>query len=84
MERLETATNLPKKRNKSKDLKKSKTKPAAPYENVKSRLLQSIESSRQKSNQKYFNPDRMRHFANKENEDSKSIHQSNSKYAGDS
>jgi septal ring factor EnvC (AmiA/AmiB activator) len=71
MERIDTATNVSKKRTKSKDLKKSKTKPA-PQEHVKSHLLQSIESSRQKSNQKY-NPNRVRNIANKENEDSKSI-----------
>lgn len=47
MERVDTAPqDIKKKRTKSKDMKsKSKTK-AAPFDNVKSRLFQSIESSR--------------------------------------
>lgn len=83
MQRVDSVKEVPKKRVKSKDLKKSKTK--APFDNVKSRLFQSIESSRQKSNQKYVNPDKSRFVSNKENNEdsrSKSIHLTNSKYGG--
>jgi len=45
MERVETAPQEKKKRTKSKDMK-SKSKAKAPFDNVKSRLFQSIESSR--------------------------------------
>lgn len=69
MERVDTAPKeIKKKRTKSKDMKsKSKAKPT-PFDNVKSRLFQSIESSRQKSNQKYINQEKLKYIAgNKEN-----------------
>lgn len=68
IDRIDTGISISKKRNRSKDLKKSKTKPI-PHSQVKSHLYESIESSRQKSNHKYYNPNRIHNIANKENED---------------
>ena len=82
MERVETAPkDFKKKRTKSKDMKSKSKAKAAPFDNVKSRLFQSIESSRQKSNHKYVNQEKLKYIAmNKENMDSQSIQHTNSKY----
>jgi hypothetical protein len=58
MKRIDTMNSKVKKKgNSSIRNKKSTQKSSGPYDNVKSRLFKSIESSRKKEQIKYFNPD---------------------------
>lgn len=58
MKRIDTMSNKVKKKNMSQARnKKSTQKSNGQYDNVKSRLFKSIESSRKKEQPKYFNPE---------------------------